>query len=121
MLLEGKTAIVFGVANQWSAGWHMAQAFHREGARLILTYQNERLEKKVRDLGAEIGAAVTGPCDVRKPEEIEAVYQFVEREAPEGLDMLVHSLAYAPREALQGTYLDTSAEAFATAMEVSVY
>jgi enoyl-[acyl-carrier protein] reductase I len=121
MLLQGKTAIVFGVANQWSAGWHMAQAFHREGARLILTYQNERLEKRVRDLGAEIDAAIIGPCDVRKPEEIDAVYQFVAREAPEGLDVLVHSLAFAPKEALQGAYLDTRPEAFNTAMEVSVY
>jgi len=121
MLLQNKTAIIFGVANQWSAGWHMAQAFHREGAHIVLTYQNERLEKNVRDLGAEIGAAVTGPCDVRQPEEIQAVYRFVEREAPEGLDVLVHSLAFAPKEALQGAYLDTSREAFATAMEVSVH
>src|SRR6266571_1412381 len=121
MLLQNKTAIIFGVANQWSAGWHMAQAFHREGAHIVLTYQNERLEKNVRDLGAEIDAAVTGPCDVRQPEEIQAVYRFVEREAPEGLDVLVHSLAFAPKEALQGAYLDTSREAFATAMEVSVH
>lgn len=121
MLLQGKTAIIFGVANQWSAGWHMAQAFHREGARLILTYQNERLEKKVQELGAEIGADVTGPCDVRKPEEVEAVYRFVEREASDGLDVLVHSLAFAPKEALQGSYVETSPDAFTTAMGVSVY
>src|SRR5712692_5083010 len=80
MLLQNKTAIVFGVANKWSAAWHMAQAFHREGARIILTYQGERLEKNVRELAPEIQAAVVGPCDVRKPEEIQAVYQFVERE-----------------------------------------
>jgi enoyl-[acyl-carrier protein] reductase I len=121
MLLENKTAIIFGVANQWSAGWHMAQAFHREGARIILTYQSERLEKNVRDLGEEIGAAVTGPCDVRQDGDISSVYQFAEREAPEGLDVLVHSLAFAPKEALQGQYLDTSREAFGTALEVSAH
>src|SRR5438874_13063444 len=92
MLLENKTAIIFGVANKWSAGWHMAQAFHREGARIILTYQNERLEKNVRGLAEEIQAAVVGPCDVRNAAEIQAVFQFVEREASDGLDILVHSL-----------------------------
>ena len=102
MLLEGKTAIIFGVANHRSAGWHMAQAFRREGGRIILTYQNERLEKEVQELGEQIGAVVTGPCDVTHPEEVQAVYQFVERQVPEGLDILVHSLAFAPREALEG-------------------
>src|SRR2546426_11926993 len=116
MLLENKTAIVFGVANKWSAAWHMAQAFHREGARLILTYQRERLEKDVRELGEEIGALVLGPCDVTHPDEVEAVYQTVEREVPEGLDVLVHSLAFAPKEALSGTYVGTSREAFNTAL-----
>ncbi len=121
MLLQEKTAIIFGVANQWSAAWHMAQAFHREGARVILTYQNERLEKRVRPLGEEMGALVLGPCDVTHPEEVAAVYQAVEREAPQGLDILVHSLAFAPREALQGSYAGTSAEAFNTALSVSVH
>jgi enoyl-[acyl-carrier protein] reductase I len=121
MLLQDKTAIVFGVANQRSAGWHMAQAFHREGARVILTYQSERLEKNVRGLAEEIGAAVTGPCDVRQPEEIQRVYQFVEQTAPEGLDILVHSLAFAPREALEGSYVDTGREAFNIALDVSAY
>jgi enoyl-[acyl-carrier protein] reductase I len=121
MLLQDKTAIIFGVANQWSAGWHMAQAFHREGARIILTFQSERLEKSVRELGQQLGASVTGPCDVRQAEEIQAVYRFVEREAPEGLDVLVHSLAFAPREALEGAYVDTTREAFTTALEISAH
>src|SRR5438034_8652873 len=88
MLLENKTAIIFGVANKWSAAWHMAEAFRREGARIILTYQNERLEKNVRGLAEEAGAAVVGPCDVRQDADIQAVFQFAEREAPEGLDIL---------------------------------
>jgi enoyl-[acyl-carrier protein] reductase I len=121
MLLQDKTAIIFGVANQRSAGWHMAQAFHREGARVILTYQNERLEKNVRGLAEEIGAPVIGPCDVRQPEEIQQVYQIVDQTAAEGLDILVHSLAFAPREALEGAYVDTGREAFTTALDVSVY
>jgi enoyl-[acyl-carrier protein] reductase I len=121
MLLQDKTAIIFGVANHRSAGWHMAQAFHREGARVLLTYQNERLEKDVRKLAEEIGARVSGPCDVTHPDELQAVYQSVEREWPEGLDILVHSLAFAPREALEGHYLDTSREAFGTALEISAH
>jgi enoyl-[acyl-carrier protein] reductase I len=121
MLLENKTAIIFGVANQFSAGWFLAEAFHREGARLVLTYQNERLEKNVRGLAEEIGAAVIGPCDVTHPEEVEAVFQTVDRQFPEGLDVLVHSLAFAPREALEGTYAGTSREAFNTALEVSAH
>jgi len=121
MLLENKTAIIFGVANQFSAGWFLAEAFHREGARLILTYQSERLEKNVRGLAEEIGATVIGPCDVTHPEEVEAVYTSVERQFPEGLDVLVHSLAFAPREALEGTYAGTSREAFNTALEVSAH
>jgi enoyl-[acyl-carrier protein] reductase I len=121
MLLQNKTAIIFGVANKFSAGWFLAEAFHREGARLILTYQNERLEKDVRGLAGEIGATVIGPCDVTHPEEVEAVYQAVERQFPEGLDVLVHSLAFAPREALEGTYAGTSREAFNTALEVSAH
>jgi enoyl-[acyl-carrier protein] reductase I len=121
MLLENKTAIVFGVANKWSAAWHMAQAFHREGARIILTYQRERLEKDVRELAEEISALVLGPCDVTHPDEVETVYQTVEREVPEGLDVLVHSLAFAPKEALSGTYVGTSREAFNTALEVSAH
>jgi enoyl-[acyl-carrier protein] reductase I len=121
MLLQDKRAIVFGVANHRSAGWHMAQAFHREGARVLLTFQNERLEKEVRSLGEEIGAKVTGPCDVTRPEEIQSVYQSVEREWPEGLDILVHSLAFAPREALDGQYLETSREAFGMALEISAH
>jgi enoyl-[acyl-carrier protein] reductase I len=121
MLLKDKTAIIFGVANHRSAAWYMAQAFQREGARVILTYQNERLERDVRSLGEQISAAVTGPCDVTRPEEIQGVYQFVEREAPEGLDVLVHSLAFAPREALEGAFGSTSREAFATALEISAH
>jgi len=121
MLLENKTAIIFGVANKWSAAWHMAQAFQREGAQIILTYQSERLERNVRGLAEEAGALVVGPCDVRQDADIQAVFQFVEREAPAGLDVLVHSLAFAPREALQGEYLDTSREAFGTALEVSAH
>jgi enoyl-[acyl-carrier protein] reductase I len=121
MLLQDKTAVIFGVANQFSAGWFLAEAFRREGARIILTYQNERLERKVQELGEEIGAVVVGPCDVTKPEEVEAVYRSIAQHSPEGLDVLVHSLAFAPREALEGTYLGTSREAFTTALEVSAH
>lgn len=121
MLLQDKTAILFGVANHRSVAWHMAKAFHREGARIILTYQNERLEKDVRGLGEQIGALILGPCDVTRPEEVQAAYQSVEQEAPEGLDILVHSLAFAPREALEGAYVDTRRDAFGISLEISAH
>lgn len=121
MLLQDRTAVIFGVANQFSAGWYLAEAFRREGARIILTFQNERVEDKVRGLGEEIGAVVVGPCDVTRPEEVESVYRSVAEHARDGLDVLVHSLAFAPREALEGTYLGTSREAFNTALEVSAH
>jgi enoyl-[acyl-carrier protein] reductase I len=121
MLLQDKTAIVFGVANHRSAGWHMAQAFHREGARVVLTYQNERLERNVCELAETVGGVVIGPCDVTHPEEVEAVYRSFEQQFPEGLDVLVHSLAYAPKEALEGSYAGTSREAFNTTLEVSAH
>jgi enoyl-[acyl-carrier protein] reductase I len=121
MLLENKTAIIFGVANKWSAAWALADAFRREGARDILTYQNARREKNVRGLAEEAGMPVVGPCDVRQDADIETVFRFVEKEAPDGLDILVHSLAFAPREALQGQYVDTSRDAFGIALEVSAH
>ena len=120
MLLEGKTGLILGVANKRSIAWAIAQAANREGARLVLTYQNERLAENVRELAPQLRDPLLVECDVEKDEAIAALMERV-REAAGGVDFLVHSLAFAPREALDGMYVDTSREAFRTALDVSAY
>jgi enoyl-[acyl-carrier protein] reductase I len=120
MLLQGKIALVYGVANHRSFAWHIAQALAREGARLCLTYQGERLEREVRKLGEQLPGTLFAPCDVTRDTEIQAATNLVAEEAG-GLDILVHSVAFANREELQGLYLDTSREGYAMAQEISAY
>ncbi len=120
MLLEGKTGLVLGVANNRSIAWGIARAVRDAGARLVLTYQNERMERNVRKLAPELGDPILFPCDVANDSEIEALMSGVEREAG-GIDFLVHALAYAPREALSGGYVETTRDAFRTALDVSAY
>ncbi len=119
-LLDGKVALVLGVANKFSIGWAIAQALHREGARLVLNYQGERVERGVRTLGASLPGTLVLPCDVSDDAQIDALFRQIEAECG-GLDALVHSIAYAPTEALEGPYLHTSREAFRVALEVSAY
>src|SRR5437867_8860825 len=97
MLLEGKRGLVYGVANHRSIAWHIAQALAREGARLCLTYQGERLEENVRKLGATVPGTVFAPCDVTRDEEIQAATDLAGRELG-GLDILVHAVAFARPE-----------------------
>jgi enoyl-[acyl-carrier protein] reductase I len=119
-LLDGKTALILNLTNKFSYGWGIARSMHREGARLVLGYQGERTESGIRKLAESLpGAAVVG-CDVEYDEQIDAAFATVEREAG-GLDILVHSLAYAPTEALQGPYLETTREAFRRTLEISAY
>src|SRR5262245_52666018 len=120
MLLEGKTGLIAGIANKRSIAWAIAQAAHREGARLILTYQNERLAENVRELAPEVGNPLLLPCDVGRDEEVTSLTNRIGAEAG-GLDFLVHSLAFAPPEAFEGMYVDTSRDAFRTALEVSAF
>src|SRR5262249_29395446 len=120
MLLEGKRALVYGVANHRSIAWHIAQALAREGARLCLTYQGERLEENVRKLGATIPGTVFAGCDVTREEEIGAATDRVGGELG-GLEILVHAVAFARREELEGLYLDTSREGYQLAQDVSAY
>lgn len=120
MLLEGKTGLILGIANKRSIAWAIAQAANREGARLVLTYQNERLAENVRELAPQLHDPLLFECDVEKDAAITALMESV-REAAGGIDFLVHSLAYAPREALDGMYVDTSREAFRTALDISAY
>jgi enoyl-[acyl-carrier protein] reductase I len=120
-MLEKKNGIVFGVANKRSIAWATAQALHQAGARLAFTYQGDRLKDNVEGLTkAEMPDSPILPCDVTKQEEIDETFKLVSAEFGR-LDFLIHSIAFAPREALEGEYLKTDREAFLTALEISAY
>src|SRR5688572_28666469 len=120
-LLDNKFGVVFGVANKRSIAWAIAQAWHKAGAQLAFTYQGERLKENVEDLAGTFGSEVLIlPCDVTRDEDIAAVFKTV-AEKFGSLDLLLHSVAFAPREALEGTFLDTSRDAFRVAHDVSAY
>jgi enoyl-[acyl-carrier protein] reductase I len=120
-MLKDKTGIVFGVANKRSIAWATAQAMHDAGAHLIFTYQGDRLRENVESLTAEsMPDSLLLPCDVTKQEEVDETFKRVGQQYGR-LDFLVHSIAFAPRDALGGEYLDTSREAFLTALEISAY
>ncbi len=120
-LLQGKTGIVFGVANKRSIAWAIAQAWHEAGARLAFTYQGERLKENVEELAGTFGKDTPlYSCDVTRDEDIARVFESVGKDFGK-LDVLLHSVAYAPKEALEGSFLDTSREAFRVAQDVSAY
>jgi enoyl-[acyl-carrier protein] reductase I len=118
-MLQDKYGIIFGVANKRSIAWATAQACQEAGARLAFSYQNERLRENVESLTMGTDAPLV-QCDVSNPEEVEAAFAAV-KEKFGRLDFLVHSLAFAPREALEGEYVATTREAFLTALDVSAY
>jgi len=120
-LLAGKFGIVFGVANKRSIAWAIAQAWHKAGAKLAFTYQGERLKENVEELAGTFGAeTLILPCDVTKDEEIASVFKSVGEKFGK-LNMLLHSVAYAPKEALEGEFVNTTREAFRVAHDVSAY
>ncbi len=119
-MLENKTGMIFGVANQRSIAWACAQACMEKGARLAFTYQGERLKENVEKLTANLDGALVVPCDVTNQAEVDAAFQTVEKEFGK-LDFLIHSIAFAPKEALEGEFLMTSREAFVTALEISAF
>jgi enoyl-[acyl-carrier protein] reductase I len=119
-LLEGKRGVIFGVANDRSIAWAIAQALHDEGAELAFTYAGEILEKRVKPLAEGIGAKIILPCDVAKDEEIEGVFQTLRQEWG-GLDILVHAIAYAAKEDLSNPYLQTGRQGFHLALDISAY
>lgn len=120
-ILAGKTGVVFGVANKRSIAWAIAKAWHQAGAKLIFNYQGERLKENVEELVAEFGPETQlFPCDVTKDEEIETFFGKVKELTPK-LDLMLHSVAFAPKEALEGDFLCTSREAFRIAHDVSAY
>ena len=118
-LLSGKTALIFGVANDHSIAWGIAQAFAREGARLAFSYDGEALAKRVRPLAASVNSTFVEPCDVSKDEDITALFQKVGSDLGE-IDILVHAVAFANRDELSGPYYNTSRAGFHLAMDISM-
>jgi len=120
-ILAGKLGIVFGVANKRSIAWAIAQAWANAGAKLAFTYQGERLRENVEELASTFGSdTLILPCDVTKDEEIDKVFSTV-GDVFGRLDLLLHSVAFAPRDALEGEFVNTSREAFRIAHDVSAY
>jgi enoyl-[acyl-carrier protein] reductase I len=120
MLLEGKRGLILGVANKRSIAWGIAQSVSREGARLALTYQGERLKENVEELAATLKDPVILPCDVTRDEDLAALAQSVQKDLG-GLDFVVHAVAFALREELDGEFLDTSREGYRLAQDISSF
>ena len=119
--LQGKRALIVGLASNRSIAWGIAQAMHREGAELAFTYQNEKLEDRVAKMAAELDSEIIVPCDVSSDEEIATVFDKLDN-FWDGLDIIVHSVAFAPRNELEGDYLDSvTRDGFRTAHEISSY
>jgi len=119
-LLDGKKAVIFGVANERSIAWAISEALHNAGAELAFTYAGEMLEKRVRPLAEGIGAKIILPCDVTKDEEIKQVFQTL-KSSWGGLDILIHAIAFANKEDLSRPYVHTSRAGFHLALDVSTY
>ena len=119
-LLDGKTALIFGVANDNSIAWGIARALHHEGAEVGFSSVESLIEKRVRPLAASIGSTFVVPCDVGSDDQIRNVFELW-AEQHDSLDILVHALAYAKREDLEGAFVDTSRDGFAVALDVSAY
>jgi len=120
MLLEGKHGLVLGVANKRSIAWGIARAAQREGARLAVTYQGERLERNVRKLAEDLEDPLLLPCDVSRDEDLRSVAEGVQQEFG-GLDFVVHAVAFALREELDGEFVGTSREGYRMAQDISSY
>jgi enoyl-[acyl-carrier protein] reductase I len=119
--LAGKTGVVFGVANKRSIAWAIAQAWHQAGAKLIFNYQGDRLKENVEELAGTFGAETPiFPCDVGSDAEIESFFGEVKKKT-DRIDLLLHSVAFAPREALTGEFINTTRQAYATAHDISAY
>ena len=119
-VLAGRKALVIGVANDQSIAWGCAKAFHTVGADLAITWLNDRARPHVEPLAQQLAAQITGPLDVSVPGQLEAIFDRIRAEWGR-LDILVHSIAFAPREDLQGGLLNCSAEGFAKAMDISCH
>lgn len=120
MILKNKVGIIFGVANKRSIAWACAESCLENGAELAFTYQGERLKRNLDKLTGEMENTLVIPCDVSNQAEVDATFEAVDKKYGR-LDFLIHSIAYAPREALEGEFLTTTREAFLTALEISAF
>lgn len=119
--LSGKRALIFGVASNRSIAWGIAQAMHREGCELAFTYQNERLRERVEKFAGELDSDIVIPCNVEDDNEIEEVFEHLD-DYWDSFDIIIHSIAYAPKELLEGDYLDNlNRDGFNTAHDISSY
>lgn len=118
--LAGKRALIVGVASERSIAWGIAQALHREGAELAFTYVNDKMKERVAPLAQSLGSPLILPLDVTSDAEIDAVFARLKSDWG-SLDILIHAVAFAPREAVSGRFIDTSREAFRVAHDVSSY
>jgi enoyl-[acyl-carrier protein] reductase I len=119
-MLQNKVGIIFGVANKRSIAWACAESCLERGAKLAFTYQGERLKENVEKLTKEMPDTLVVPCDVTNQAEVDAAFEAVGQKYGK-LDFIIHSIAFAPREALEGEFLTTTREAFLTAMEISAF
>ena len=119
--LQGKRAFVVGVASDRSIAWGIAEAMAREGAEIAYTYQNDKLKERVEDLAAQTKSRIVLPLDVAEDTQIDAAFAALGREWT-NIDIIIHSVAYAPREQLSGSYVDTvTRDGFRTAQDISSY
>jgi enoyl-[acyl-carrier protein] reductase I len=120
--LQGKRALITGIASERSIATGIAEAMHREGAELAFTYQNDKLKSRVESAAQEYGSDIVLPLDVSSDEQIAACFDALGKRWPEGFDILVHAIAFAPREAIAGQFLDgLTRENFALAHDISAY
>jgi len=119
-MLKDKIGMIFGVANKRSIAWACASAAAEHGARMAFTYQGERLKENVEKLAGELEGSLVVPCDVTNQADVDAAFDAV-KEKYGRLDFLVHSIAFAPKEALEGDFVMTTREAFRTALEISAF
>ncbi|HMM80790.1 MAG TPA: enoyl-ACP reductase [Pyrinomonadaceae bacterium] len=120
MLLENKVGMIFGVANKRSIAWACAAACAEQGARMAFTYQAERLKESVEELAGSLNDSLVVPCDVSDQAQVDAAFDAVKAKYGK-LDFLIHSIAFAPKEALEGEFVATTREAFRTALEISAF
>lgn len=120
MLLDEKIGMIFGVANKRSIAWACASAAAANGAKMAFTYQGERLKENVEKLAGELDDSLVVPCDVTDQASVDAAFAAVKQRYGR-LDFVVHSIAFAPKEALEGEFLTTTRDEFATALEISAY
>jgi enoyl-[acyl-carrier protein] reductase I len=120
--LHDKRALIVGIASQRSIAWGIANAMHREGAQLAFTYQNDRLKDRVEEAANTFGSNIVLPCDVAEDTQIDNLFAELGKHWTDGFDVLVHSVGFAPREAIQGQYLDNlTRENFSIAHDISSY